>query len=168
MECVRELEIQLREKNIEIDDIVFACGSGGTAAGLAIGVYLSGLKLKVHGITVCDDAQYFHGHINAVIHDLKLKVKSEDIINLIDDYRGIGYAISSKEELETLSDVASKTSLILDPVYTGKAFHGLLNCKLFRGKRVLFVHTGGFFGTYEKSEQLLPIIRAFNKPRSLL
>jgi len=168
IECVRELETQMLKNNIVIDDIVFACGSGGTAAGLSIGIFLSKLNVKVHGITVCDNAQYFHDHINEVLCDLKINIRSEDIINLIDDYRGIGYALSTKEELETLTDVAAKTSLILDPVYSGKAFHGLLNDKIFKGRRVLFVHTGGFFGTYEKVNQLLPIIRAYNKPRSLL
>lgn len=34
-----------------------ACGSGGTTAGIALGCHLSGLGLRVHAYTVCDDEQ---------------------------------------------------------------------------------------------------------------
>ena len=37
-----------------------ACGSGGTSAGLALGVHLAGLGLRVHAFGVCDDETYFY------------------------------------------------------------------------------------------------------------
>jgi D-cysteine desulfhydrase len=45
-------------------------------------------------------------------------------------------------------DVARASGLILDPVYTGKAFFGLIRLGKdeLRGKRVLFLHTGGLPG----------------------
>ena len=44
-------------------------------------------------------------------------------------------------------NVGSKTGIMLDPVYTGKAAKGLVtelqnNPDLFQGNRILFLHTG--------------------------
>ena len=41
-----------------------ACGSGGTAAGVALGVRLSGAATRVHAYGVCDDEAYFYDHID--------------------------------------------------------------------------------------------------------
>lgn len=56
-------------------------------------------------------------------------------------------------------EVAEATGVLLDPVYSGKAVHGLLaeirsNPDAWRGRTVLFVHTGGVLGMYDKLEQL--------------
>ena len=48
----------------------------------------------------------------------------------------------SDEQLRFILDVARKTGLILDPVYTGKALFGLSRMDL-KPQRVLFIHTGG-------------------------
>jgi D-cysteine desulfhydrase len=46
--------------------------------------------------------------------------------------------------------------MVLDPVYTGKAFFGMLaeidNGNL-AGKNILFVHTGGIFGLMAQSNE---------------
>ena len=49
--------------------------------------------------------------------------------------------------------------------YTGKAFHVLLSEMRERpeewaGRRVLYVHTGGLLGCYDKAAQLQPIVEA--------
>ena len=48
---------------------------------------------------------------------------------------------------EFIREVAQKTGIILDPVYTGKAVRGMLeelakNPTRFRGRHILFLHTG--------------------------
>ena len=48
---------------------------------------------------------------------------------------------------------------VLIKVYSGKAVHALLRClreerHRFRGSRILFVHTGGLLGMYDKAPQL--------------
>ena len=53
--------------------------------------------------------------------------------------------------------------MILDPVYSGKAVHALLSeirrdPSLWEGRRVLFWHTGGLLGTYDKMDQLLGVL----------
>lgn len=62
--------------------------------------------------------------------------------------KGAGYAISQEDELQTVLAVATSSGVVLDPVYSGKALHCLLGSiraqpEAWRGKRVLFVHTGG-------------------------
>ncbi|XP_014670068.1 PREDICTED: bifunctional D-cysteine desulfhydrase/1-aminocyclopropane-1-carboxylate deaminase, mitochondrial-like [Priapulus caudatus] len=134
------------------DDIVVTIGSGGTACGLAIGNYLTGSKLRIHAICVCDSPVYFHQHISDILDQLGLSgVKSEDIINIIDGHKGRGYGISTEEELTFIASVANTTGILLDPVYTGKAARGMVhefayNADRFQGNRILFIHTGGIFG----------------------
>ncbi len=75
---------------------------------------------------------------------------------------GLGYAKSRPEELENLRDMARREAIIFDPVYTGKAFHGLVK-ELERdperfGSRVVFVHTGGIFGLFPIAETLAPLL----------
>lgn len=55
IEFVRELIQQCQDMAIgDFDHIIFACGSGGTATGIALGLRLSGIKTKVHAVGVCD------------------------------------------------------------------------------------------------------------------
>lgn len=149
---IQELEAQGALE--EFDDLVFACGSGGTAAGLAIGNYLTGNKLRIHGIAVSDDSKYFHAHCNEMLSNMGLKVQSEDILDIIDGHKGRGYGLSTQEELDFLTEVSLQTGIMLDPVYTGKAVKGLVhelqhNPDMFKGHRVLYLHTGGVFGLYD-------------------
>ncbi|PNW80489.1 hypothetical protein CHLRE_07g319400v5 [Chlamydomonas reinhardtii] len=79
--------------------------------------------------------------------------------------RGAGYAISTEEELATVQAVAAATGVVLDPVYSGKAVHALLrevraDPGAWRGRTVLFVHTGGLLGMYDKLDQLGPLVQA--------
>lgn len=73
---------------------------------------------------------------------------------MIDGYKGRGYGLSTDAELRFLTRVAQSTGIVLDPVYTCKGVLGMLGeaCKesnAYRGTRLLFVHTGGVFGTYD-------------------
>ena len=159
LDAVGEMALQIEASGQAFTDIVFACGSGGTAAGLSLGVQLSGLSMRVHAVNVCDDADYFHGRVNEIFAELGCSSRSEDVLDVIDGYVGRGYALSRPEELECIRDVAGRTGIILDPVYSGKAFFGLKNewagnPDRFRGRRVLFLHTGGLFGFYDKLDEI--------------
>ena len=50
-------------------------------------------------MNVCDNATYFYNKINEDLQMGGLDVQAEDIIDIIDGYKGKGYAISSQEEL---------------------------------------------------------------------
>jgi len=159
IEAVRELGDQLAAQRTQIDDLVFACGSGGTAAGLCLGAHLSALGASVHAVNVCDDADYFYRKVDEIFDELGAPARSRDLLEVIDGYVGLGYAKSRPEELQLLRDVALHTGVILDPVYTGKALFGLVSelrraPDRFRGRRILFLHSGGLFGLYDKVDEL--------------
>ncbi|OAE25061.1 hypothetical protein AXG93_1731s1020 [Marchantia polymorpha subsp. ruderalis] len=135
---------------------------GGTTAGLALGSHLSTLKSKVHGYGVCDDEKYFYDYIQDLLDGFNAGVISKEILE-VKMSKGAGYAISSPEELKIVKDVAEQTGLILDPVYSGKAVNGFLkdmkeNPSYWQGRKVLFVHTGGLLGMYDKVDQLQPMV----------
>jgi D-cysteine desulfhydrase len=80
-------------------------------------------------------------------------------IHIIEGYVGPGYAKPYPEVVATIREVARREGLLLDPVYTGKAFHGLLEearrGRFGSGERVLFVHTGGIFSLFAYRKELL-------------
>jgi D-cysteine desulfhydrase family pyridoxal phosphate-dependent enzyme len=169
LEAVCEIAGQLTELDLELDHIVIACGSGGTAAGLGLGARLAGLGARIHPFSVCDDAAYFHQQIDNILAELGASDRAAELVDVVDGYKGLGYSISRPEELAFIREVARETGVFLDPAYTGKALYGLgeelrSGTGRFTGKRVLFVHTGGLFGLYEKAEQisaLLPAVGPF-------
>jgi len=149
--------------------IVHATGSGGTTAGLILGTKLLGLNARIVGINVCDDRDYFVRAIGEICEDcisrygLNISFSRESDIEIVDGYVGLGYAQSRPEELSLLMELASREGLFLDPVYTGKAFFGMVqelrrNPKVF-GDRIVFLHTGGIFGLLPKSNELAPLLR---------
>ena len=144
----------------DFDHLVFACGSGGTAAGLSIGMHLCKHKAKVHAIGVCDSPSYFYGHIDETIKGLGLHdLIAQDLVTVYPG-QGLGYARSTDEELKFIKKVSTTTGILLDPVYSGKAlnhFVSVVNSRpdLFLiGQKILFLHTGGQLGLYDKSFQL--------------
>jgi D-cysteine desulfhydrase len=73
------------------------------------------------------------------------------------------YGVASAEQKALLVKVARKAGLVLDPVYTGKAFAGLVllgNEGALDGRRVLFLHTGGLPGLLAQAADLDDAIRS--------
>ncbi len=117
---------------------------------------------KIILFNVSNDDAYFQNYIEKIVKD-SMKILGKEIpfskndINIIDGYVGRGYALNVKEELEFIKDISRKEGLILDPVYTGKCFRGLYN-EINNGKfndseKILFIHTGGLYGLFPKSEE---------------
>jgi hypothetical protein len=144
-----------------------------------VDAYTYTLAGQVHAVGVCDSPDEFYEVVRHKAECLGLKGKgassSPDKLPLHDEVRswltihdaqGLGYSLSTPEELQFLYDVSSQTGIVLDPVYSGKALFKLCTdlvktkSEVFRpGQRVLFVHTGGAMGNYAKKDQLLPLIR---------
>lgn len=147
--------------------ILYACGSGGTGAGLVVGARLHGVPARIAGVNVCDDAAYFQRAIGAICTEMiarwSLPVTiSTDDLELVDGHVGRGYAKSRPEELLTIRDLCRRDGVVLDPVYTGKAFHGVVT-ELARdrsrfGERVVFIHTGGVFGLFAAAAELAELV----------
>jgi len=148
-------------------DVAMACGSGGTAAGLALGLKLAGCHARVHAYGVCDTPSYFYSFCDGLLDGLYEggdHPRAEDLMRVV-QARGMGYALSTNDEIATAQEVAAATGVVLDPVYSGKAVNALLteiraDPAAWSGRRVLFVHTGGLLGMYDKCDQLLPMLQA--------
>jgi len=161
--AMRELADDLAQLPAPVT-VVYACGSGGTGAGLILGANLFGLGargIRVAGVNVCDDRAYFLNAIGTICRDAEDRWQlgtgiTPDDIDIVDGHVGLGYAKSRPEELVTIRDVCRANGVVLDPVYTGKAFHGMLT-ELARdpkrfGASIAFLHTGGMFGGFASPE----------------
>ncbi|KAK7461193.1 hypothetical protein BaRGS_00038781 [Batillaria attramentaria] len=154
--CITVFE-EMRQQGVleSFDDVVCACGSGGTASGLSIGNYLTGSKLKVHAVAVFDNAEYFHNLCIETLQEAGLgHLRSEDILHVVEGHKGKGYGISTDDELDFIYQVACNSGVMLDPTYSGKAALGMVrelrnNPASFTGKRILFVHTGGVYELFD-------------------
>lgn len=154
----KEIHEQILQENLpDFDAIIVATGSGGTQAGLLLGLQYYQMDIPVYGINVCDDEEYFRLRISRIMelfadrYSYPLPVPF-DQINMIDGYVGEGYALSRPDELDTIRLVARREGIFLDPVYTGKAMHGLIGEigkeRFRKGMNLLFIHTGGIFGLF--------------------
>ncbi|MGD0525664.1 MAG: D-cysteine desulfhydrase family protein [Polyangiaceae bacterium] len=154
MEEVREqLRLGLAGTQAPFDVIVHACGSGGTAAGVALGAARHGVARSVRAMAVCDDAAYFGRTIDRIVGEARAwdpSLGAPAPLVVDDTAKGPAYAVSTAEQRATIVAVARASGLVLDPVYTGKAMHGLKQAvergDIPRGARVLFLHTGGLPG----------------------
>jgi len=143
-----QLDLKLGGGPEPFDAVVHACGSGGTAAGVVLGARLWQVARAVHAMAVCDDRAYFESTISSIVADavrLDPELGEGSELSVHDTWKGPAYGIASDEQRRFICDVAKKTGLVLDPVYSGKALFGLSRLTP-KPKRVLFIHTGGLPG----------------------
>lgn len=134
------------------DLIVHACGSGGTAAGVALGAARYQVAGEVRAMAVCDDAPTFEQIIRRIMEEARAldpALHAPTALVVDERARGPAYAVSTPEQRRRMVAAARLGGLVLDPVYTGKAFAGLWDMAErgeIAGRRVLFLHTGGLPG----------------------
>lgn len=151
VDAYQEIKNQTKDLDLEFDYIIFASGTGTTHAGLAIGSQINKDKTQIIGISIARreerGKEVILESIKEYCKEAKLDINiSKEEINFIDDYIGSGYADIYKEILQTIKYISQKENIILDPVYTGKAFYGMLDFiekNNIKGKNILFMHTGG-------------------------
>ncbi|MEO0143071.1 MAG: D-cysteine desulfhydrase family protein [candidate division WOR-3 bacterium] len=151
VDCMKEMAKFIKKERI--DAVYCAVGSGGTYAGLLLGKKLLKLNIDLNGVIICDTVEYFTNKISEICNNaikrfkLKTEIKNSEI-TLIDGFVGKGYGIPYPEEIETIKYLARK-GIILEPVYTGKAFYGMIeDLKERKYKKVIFLHTGGIFSIF--------------------
>lgn len=157
-----ELAEDFARAGIRPRHILCATGSGGTQGGLTAGVALAGIDAAVWGVAVCDDEAWFQNKVRADLRDWRNRFQTGlDVetlpVRVLADYIGPGYAVAGAEVFATIQRAARTEGLVLDPVYTGKAFHALLEEMKrgrFDGDDVVFIHTGGVFGLFPQRGHL--------------
>ncbi len=162
--CAQELLGQL---GAPPDAIVVATGSGGTLAGLALGLELAGVPTRVFGVAVCDDAATFEAIVERIAAEAQAAYHLPELTpgryRVLEGFQGRGYGLTTEEELTFLLTTLHRDGLMLDPVYTNKAFLGLVGAidqiAPQRPARVVFIHTGGIFGLSSYAAELAAIER---------
>lgn len=163
IEACEEIARAQDELGVVFDAIVHAVGSGGTSAGMELGVRLFALRARVFGVNVCDDEAYFRPLIHRIAREaierfrLPVELAAEEI-GIIDGYVGRGYGQNRPEEWTAILETGRREGLILDPVYTGKAFYALSRevqeGRLSGARDVLFLHTGGVYELFPKAGEI--------------
>lgn len=156
--CAFEIVHQLREQGLRIDRVVHATVGGGTQAGLIVGFRLTEIKIPVLGISIGQprlaQEQRVYDLVRQTSEHLGLQEtppRSEVAVDsdCVDD----GHGALTASTLAAVTTVARYESILLDPVYTGKAMDRLIglivNERHFRkGENILFLHTGGNVGLF--------------------
>lgn len=138
------------------DAVVHACGSGGTAAGIALGAARHGVAERLVAMAVSDSVDWFESTISTICEEARGRWGLPAPVPWTIDDRAMGpaYAESTPDQRAVMRLAARTAGLVLDPVYSGKAMWGL---KLAAAAgdlsgRVLFIHTGGLPGLMAQSD----------------
>ncbi|MEV0033427.1 pyridoxal-phosphate dependent enzyme [Nocardia sp. NPDC050793] len=141
----------------EPSHIVTAIGSGGTAAGLALGLTLAGVRTRVVGVVVNDKLRLDERGLlraagrterllrarGAQLPDMKL---TPDRLLLVRDQLGPGYGHATESGRAAGAVAREYAGLDLEPVYTAKAMAAVLDLdqlRRFGAGPIVFLHTDG-------------------------
>jgi D-cysteine desulfhydrase len=164
--CGQEIAQQIRHGAPDFDTIVITAFSGGSHAGLLMAKQLTGLRAGIVSVPIAWEGGRVREYIDQVVARVaeryRLPVRPPDRIDLLDGYQGAGRSGVRREEFQTVLDVARLEGLVLDPVYTAKAFGALLDVlradRARFGRRVCFIHTGGIFSVFPFRAQLASLL----------
>ncbi len=163
--AVEEIDAQLRAEGKSAPDVIVApTGSGGTLAGLYVGARRYWPKAQIVGISVSAKADWFQTRISAMADDCARLLdwdqswQPQDIW-IEDGFVGSAYGVPSEGGINAIYQVAQQEGVLLDPVYTGKAMHGLMTLaeqgQIRPGSSVIFMHCGGSPALYPFAQTLL-------------
>lgn len=156
--CAEEVVSQAAAMGIDFTRIVTANGSSGTHAGLAAGLAAAGRDPRLalsFAVLASEDETRATTLVKArqtlALIDPDRSLADADIA--VDGrHRGPEYGVPTEGMREAVRLMARSEGLLLDPVYSGKAFAGLLHdlrAGLYRpGEAVLFLMTGGVPGVF--------------------
>ena len=156
-----ELLQDFQVHELENPTVICASGSGGTQAGLTLGFALHSSTASVLGMAVCEDSDWFNQKILSDIRKARQLWPSLPDLEIhpvtIDHYVGKGYGIANSKVYSLIGELARLEGIVLDPVYTGKAFHGLVseiaNGRFEDTNDIVFIHTGGIFGLFPHAQE---------------
>lgn len=160
VEAASELKADINFHPDRFDYLFVASGTGTTQAGLLVGNYLHYMAESIIGISVEADEKSGRKKIENCIdeyckeNNLPGDIIKQDII-FIDKYRGEGYGNIDDQVIKIIKELARKEAILLDPVYTGQGFYGMLSFlqnNNIRRKKILFLHTGGLPILFNNSE----------------
>jgi L-cysteate sulfo-lyase len=155
---------------VRFDAMVFASSSGGTHAGLVAGAWALRNDIPIAGVSIDETREDLQKMVAGIANGCSelLGVPHSFAPGEIvaeDGYLGGGYGVVGDLERGAIRLMARQEGILLDPVYTGRAFGGLLDL-LARGEaawlprgheaNVLFWHTGGAPALFAYADDLKP------------
>lgn len=124
------------------DEIFTASGTGGTLAGLALGVHQQQLSTRVNGIAVIKGGEYLNQEIKNWIGEIPFQLHTQF-------HRG-GYGKTDNELIVFARNFARNSGIVIEPIYTAKMLMALIQLAgedYFKpGSKILTIHTGGVWG----------------------
>lgn len=148
-----ELHRQAQAEGLENAWVMLAVGTGGTLAGLWAGLTLLRSPLRLLGLDIGALWKDFPATIAHLAERICARLGephrfSRAEVPLIErTYVGSGYGVPSPSGNEALRRLAQTEGILLDPIYTAKAFAGMLELsekgQLGKEEPVIFLHTGG-------------------------
>ncbi|MDO5415074.1 MAG: D-cysteine desulfhydrase family protein [Bacillota bacterium] len=149
---ITELYEQADAMGIEFDYLYHATGSGGTMAGMMAGRNLLGRDTVIRSISAMEIGKSYAKHAASLSNGALALMGVDPIVDKEDfapddNYYAPGYEIPNDATTKAIKLLAKKEGILVDPVYSGKAFSALLDHvktgKIEQGSKVVFVHTGG-------------------------
>ena len=147
-----ELAEQIRSGVLEKPDVIYcALGTGGTVAGLALGLGLAGLDLEIRAVATVERVLSTTRRVHRLIkeaaqwlalHGVDLGQHRPAPVKVLHRQLGPGYGVATAQSLAAVELLRSE-GIPIEPVYTGKAFAALVADAHSRQlpKRVLFWNT---------------------------
>ena len=156
-----EILSQLKQQDLNIDEIFVASGSGSTHAGLLYGLRAFGSAIKVVGVCVRRNRELQTARIRnrcreiAEMLDFDPGLKDDDFF-ITEEFFSPGYGQASKQVWEAIIRAAQREGLVLDPTYSGKTMAAFLARaeKVGNNSNLLVVHTGGTPGIFAYQDEL--------------
>ena len=165
--AISELKDQIFALNEKIDYLVVPSSSGGTHAGIAVGVDIYDLPMEVLGIGI-DRGEpgepSYESELATIANQTAERLGIESRYNASSfrmryQYFGGGYAVLGDLEREAIALLAKTEGILLDPVYTARAMGGLIDMirskEFSPGDTVLFWHTGGIPALFGYARELV-------------
>ena len=154
---------QCDDLGIDPDFVYTATGTGGTLAGLTAGHRLLAKRARITAIAVSPKDAGYEARCAALGTQALRQLGSAETLEAADfavdrGYFAPGYEQPNEAATEAIRLLARTEGLLVDPVYTGKAFAGLLDHvrtgKVPQGSTVVFWHTGGATALFAEREIL--------------
>ncbi|MGW4246713.1 1-aminocyclopropane-1-carboxylate deaminase/D-cysteine desulfhydrase [Nocardia sp. NPDC004722] len=158
VEAALELAEQVRAGELpEPSHLVIPVGSGGTAAGLSLGLKLAGLSTRVVGVVVNDTLKLDEPTLSALAARsarllrkrgarLPENLSATGNLDIVTEYLGPGYGHPMPEAATAQALSADREQMTLEPVYTAKAMAALLDMNAhgrFGDGPVVYLNTNG-------------------------
>lgn len=164
-----ELMAQCGAMGIAPDRVYVGAGTGGTLAGLMAGRLLAGGGPEIVAIAVSEKGPEYEEKCAALANGSLAWLGSGERVDASEftvdrGYFAPGYEKPNEAATRAIRLLARTEGLLTDPVYTGKAFAGLLGHiergEIAPGSTVVFWHTGGATALFAEREILGDLARA--------